>query len=389
MTTRNLFIAVCIFLCAILASLYWVIFAVQQNNPEILSSQIQNIDNIQIVFTEEERRWLAKNHTVHTRVGKAPPYSYFKEKPLGISSDYLDAIAHRAGFKVKYIADIPWPDALRRIEHREKLDLLPALTKTMARKKYLVFTQAYLTSPRVIYALEDSEHIASLEDLADKIVSVERGYIMEKKLSVEYPKIKLLVTDTSENALKHLALGKADAYIGNLTAGTHVIRSRGLNNIKIAAPAPFGELALAMGVRSDWPELASIINKVLTTFSHEEHVAIRDKSLAPIRYEYGISPADILKWFLGIICIPVSIIITISIWNRKLRKEISERKKAEEEIETLKGIIPICSYCKVIRNDEGAWEQLEVYLSHHSDAQFSHGICPECNVKERALLKNK
>lgn len=50
-------------------------------------------------------------------------------------------------------------------------------------------------------------------------------------------------------------------------------------------------------------------------------------------------------------------------------------------IETLSGIIPICSYCKKIRDDAGYWNQLEAYISQHSDALFSHGICPECMVK--------
>lgn len=61
---------------------------------------------------------------------------------------------------------------------------------------------------------------------------------------------------------------------------------------------------------------------------------------------------------------------------------IGKLEKSLQEIKTLKGLIPICSYCKVIRNEEGTWEILESYLSNHSDAQFSHGTCPECLEKE-------
>lgn len=61
---------------------------------------------------------------------------------------------------------------------------------------------------------------------------------------------------------------------------------------------------------------------------------------------------------------------------------INKLEKSLQEIKTLKGLIPICSYCKVIRNEEGTWEKLESYLSNHSDAQFSHGTCPECLEKE-------
>ena len=64
--------------------------------------------------------------------------------------------------------------------------------------------------------------------------------------------------------------------------------------------------------------------------------------------------------------------------EKESEKLISELKKALKEIKTLKGIIPICSKCKNIRNDDGAWDQLEKYLSQRSDAEFSLGICPEC-----------
>lgn len=58
------------------------------------------------------------------------------------------------------------------------------------------------------------------------------------------------------------------------------------------------------------------------------------------------------------------------------------RLRLESEIHVLKGIIPICSYCKKIRNDKESWEQLEAYISDHSEALFSHGICPNCYEKE-------
>lgn len=62
---------------------------------------------------------------------------------------------------------------------------------------------------------------------------------------------------------------------------------------------------------------------------------------------------------------------------------ISELQESINEIKKLKGIIPICSYCHNIRDDDGAWDRLESYLSKHSDAFFSHGICPKCTKKAR------
>ena len=64
------------------------------------------------------------------------------------------------------------------------------------------------------------------------------------------------------------------------------------------------------------------------------------------------------------------------------REEIIKKlKQALDEINTLKGIVPICSSCKKIRDDKGYWNQLESYIESHSDAAFSHGLCPDCSDK--------
>ena len=67
--------------------------------------------------------------------------------------------------------------------------------------------------------------------------------------------------------------------------------------------------------------------------------------------------------------------------EREREKLILELQEALAEIRTLKGIIPICSSCKKIRNDSGYWEQIEEYIRKNSDAEFTHGICPTCARK--------
>ncbi len=57
-------------------------------------------------------------------------------------------------------------------------------------------------------------------------------------------------------------------------------------------------------------------------------------------------------------------------------------QKALEEVKTLRGIIPICSNCKKIRDEEGLWSQVEAYIQGHSDAEFSHSLCPDCYLEE-------
>lgn len=64
-----------------------------------------------------------------------------------------------------------------------------------------------------------------------------------------------------------------------------------------------------------------------------------------------------------------------------LNSKVKELERALEHVRTLQGIIPICMHCHSIRNDNEAWDRLEAYIEKHSDAQFSHSICPSCISK--------
>jgi hypothetical protein len=57
---------------------------------------------------------------------------------------------------------------------------------------------------------------------------------------------------------------------------------------------------------------------------------------------------------------------------------IQELTEALQRVKTLSGLLPICSSCKKIRNNEGSWEQVETYIKRRTDTEFTHGICPDC-----------
>ena len=70
----------------------------------------------------------------------------------------------------------------------------------------------------------------------------------------------------------------------------------------------------------------------------------------------------------------------------KLAVRINELEAALKQVKQLRGLLPICMYCKKIRNDGDYWQQVETYISDHTEAEFSHGICPECYEK---LIKSQ
>jgi len=240
-------------------------------------SCLQNIYAEQLNFTPKEKTWLSQHHTVRARVGGSPPLHFYDGKFKGISVEYLDLIAKRVGFEVQYITDISWSTALESIKNHQELDLILTAKNTSERQKMMVFTDDYLLMPYGIFCRNDNNTITTIENLNFKKVSVEQNYVIHKKLITDYPNIRLIVKKTSKEAIQAVALGEADAYIGNLTTTSYIIQKNNLTNLKVTAPTPFENHNQAMAIRDDWPELASIINKTFGALSQEEHKIIQEK----------------------------------------------------------------------------------------------------------------
>jgi hypothetical protein len=109
-----------------------------------------------------------------------------------------------------------------------------------------------------------------------------------------------------------------------------------------------------------------------------------------IQYEFFlfVLVGILLTWFAvfgGYIC---NIRMRLREQNRKVKKAqiekdrlIAELQEALKQVNTLTGLLPICMECKKIRDDKGYWNQIESYIRSHSEAEFSHGICPDCAKK--------
>jgi hypothetical protein len=92
-------------------------------------------------------------------------------------------------------------------------------------------------------------------------------------------------------------------------------------------------------------------------------------------------------WFYGLVLVVLGGAIfgvyRLRVWQL-LRREKELQMHIQEalaNVKTLSGLLPICANCKKIRNDKGYWDQIEGYIQKHSEAQFTHGICPECAEK--------
>jgi len=294
-------------------------------------------DSEAIVLTVAEQEWLEEGHTVRVRAANWPPFMFVKgDGNYGIAIDYLERVFHAHGIKYNYVSatEVSWIEALTHMRNHQVVDLVPTVKITDERKEYLVFTDEYLFLPWAVFVRDNSPFVGEIQDLYGKTVCVQKGYVTHTLLKEHYPEIKLVVADGSnktEECMQQLSYGQVDAFIENVAVGTYLIHNHGYSNIKVAAPTPFGNHNQAMGMRDDWPELASIINKTLKAMTPGEHTELRNKWLA-VRYEHGLRFIDIFKWVGFVLFFAVIIISIIGVWNRKLRKEIAERKKAEADL---------------------------------------------------------
>lgn len=99
----------------------------------------------------------------------------------------------------------------------------------------------------------------------------------------------------------------------------------------------------------------------------------------------GLAPGEQLvraQAALGVISLSVLVLAAAAAERREAERQrtrlIGQLRRALTEIKALRGLIPVCAWCKKVRDDQGFWQRLEVYLRAHTDAEVTHGVCPEC-----------
>lgn len=353
--TRNsghgpFFAALCLLLCLALES------------SLALAESTSLINTIEL--TDEERAWRDAHPRIRAYFEPWPPFLIEQDgEEAGIAVDYLELICRELGIEVEWV-HVGWSQALDDIRNHERLDVLPILTRTEERGEYLNFTHDYVSFPIVIFTRRDQNFFTGgLDDLRGRTITVERDYAMHRRLQKLGSAHRLRVVNTTDEALMEVATGGADAYLGNLAVATYVIEKRGLSNLKVAAPAPFGTHDQAMGVRQDWPILASLLDRGLESITPEGHNTIRQRWLA-VRYEHGLRRSDIIVWVLGVVGAAAVILALILLWNRRLSREVAERRRAEEalarsqaQLVDAQRLSKLGSWIHDLESDELTWSQ--------------------------------
>ncbi len=278
-------------------------------------------------LTQAEKAWLRKHHTLNVGGPKAfPPFNYYDKTGQfhGMAADYLKIISERIGVKLKIQSNLPWPEVLKR-SREHKIDLVSCIAKSPEREQFLSFSQPYLSSPLVIFVQQNAPFIGGLQDLKGKKVAVIKKGVTYDWLQRDNIAIVPHFIKTPLDGLKAVSLGTADAFIGNLAATSHMVEKEGLSNLKIAAPTSYDDYQLFMGIRKDWPELVSIVNKVLDSMTQDEKIRISRKWIS-LNKDSVIDYSLVWKIALGM----GSIIIIIIFWALQVQRQKSALQKSEK-----------------------------------------------------------
>ena len=290
-----------------------------------------------VLLSVEEQAWLSQNKSVRVWITDYPPYMILKENgpPEGIVIDILKQIAERTGVKFDFAVSVKmFREALQGIKNHQGPDVIATIVQTSERKKSILFTRDFIKSPYVICMRVDTKNIiAGIDDLKGKKVALVKGGVLQHMTQKDYPEVKLVLFGSHLEAIDAVASGEAEAYLGDLTRVSYQILQHGYYNIKLAAPGPFGDQVLSMGVRDDWPELASILDRGLESIPPEKLTESRNRYIS-LQFDQS-NTAEYLKWALIVVGAASGIILLFFFWNRSLSRKVTARTAELKESEDM------------------------------------------------------
>lgn len=291
--------------------------------------QHQTGKQVDVNLSPEEQDWLL-NHSSFTLGDDFAwrPFVFLNKEGIfsGIASGYINLITDRLGLTFKPQYGMSWTEVMAKIKDKS-LDIVPAVSYSEERSTYLDFTKPYFRTPMVVATRNDGAFVDNLKDLSGKRVGVVKGYITQEKISKYYPDIIIVPLKNLSLGIQALDSREIDAFVDNLASITLELDRIKNQTIKIAAPTEFF-FDLHIGVRKGLPELVGILNKIIDSIDDKERNRIKNTWMA-IEVKMGWDLKQILTFALPIGTSAIIVIIIVTVWNRRLGQEISERKKAE------------------------------------------------------------
>jgi ABC-type amino acid transport substrate-binding protein len=357
-----------------------------------IASQVwgQPIDRTKNDFMKIDSHSLTKNRVIIGADINYPPYSFLDKqgRPQGHDIEIMNKLAAMLKIQVEYKLK-PWSEALQDLKDGT-VDALTGIIYLDERKQFYDFTIPVWFESYAIFASRE----ARFEDLDDlyrgRIIALKGDASISRFINPMGLTERTMFVDTLPDAIRSVEEGENDFVLAPYSLGMDVIDNSDYRNIRIVG-SPVLPSLYCIAVRKGNSELLEVLNKGIDALKSEGTIQrINEKWF--IQRQKEISLAGVFK-ILGAVLVPIVVILaTLFIWSWSLRRQVCRKTsqlevtnekltKALAEVKQLSGFLPICASCKKIRDDKGYWNQIESYISQHSEAEFSHSICPECAKK--------
>ncbi len=290
--------------------------------------QAEYIIDDSLDLTADEINWLQNNKVIYAAADPAIPPLEFVDKNgeiTGIAGAYLKKIGEKLNIRFVWAGNNNFSEGMDKILLKEA-HMLSAVIPSAERQRYLTFTDSYYDVSYMIFSREGGEVYGDMDGLRGRKIAQVAGYAVNQFIRQDYPGIEVIEVPTVADALKMVSIGKVEAHIGSIPASSYNIATSGLTNLVVVGESPY-KGNLSMGIRSEFPLLASAVQKALDSLTAAERSAISRDWLV-LKTETKSSS----KMIWGIISLSASTIALILIWNLGLRREIRRRVEAEAEL---------------------------------------------------------
>ncbi len=274
-----------------------------------------------INLTKAQMQWL-KQHPVVRFTGDPdwlPQEAFTGEgNYIGIVADYLAYIESQIPLKFEKIPTKSWDESVE-LAKNGKVDVLSETLGNKEREEYLTFTKAYLSSPIIILTRNTDTTLATPASLKGKSVILVRNYGYLEDFIPHFPGINKIYVDMVSEGILKLSRGDADAMAVAQSTGSYFISKLGVTNLMIAQ-RPSLSMDLGLGVRKDWPELVSILNKVVESITPQQQNNIQTKWIPKIsstRVTVDVNQPNPL-FTLGMVVIGLILLIAILLLGMRL-----------------------------------------------------------------------
>jgi len=317
-----------------------------------------------------------------------PPFEWSDPagQPKGYTVDLFRAVAKSQKLQVEFRTG-GWRE-IRSAFDRGEIDALTGMASSERRIKTINFSIPHSTLVYNILTREGETRIRSERDLVGMKVLAEEGDVLFEYLVAQG--IRVEGVRSPLEAIQKLSEGLADCAVVPKLMWLHLEKFRKTPPLQ-AVPSEVFPAKYCFAVRKGQEELLAKLNEGLFMAKQDgtmdalynRYMGSLEAADLPLRIAVRRAMPSLLMGVAGLG------LLALIAWSWTLRRAVKAKTAALEatihelegallEVKQLSGLIPMCAGCKKIRDDGGYWEAVEEYLGRHTEAQFTHGLCPDC-----------